>query len=93
MDDGKVQVAGPPVLDLLGADFVAGRDELARLFREGAQRAVAEQLAAGRPVFSCGTMGDEAGKLFIRTPDGRRFEYRLCPDGSREIVREVTVDG
>lgn len=86
----KVQVTDPPMLDLLGADFVAGRDELARLFREGAQRAVAEQLAAGRPVFSRGTMGDEAGKLFIRNPDGRRFEYRLCPDGSREIVREVS---
>lgn len=86
----KVQVTDPRVLDLLGADFVAGRDGLARLFREGAQRAVAEQLAGGRPVFSPGTMGDETGKLFMRTPDGRRFEYRMYPDGSREIVREVS---
>jgi hypothetical protein len=91
MDDEKVQVAGPPVFDVLGADFVAGRDELARLFREGAQRAVAEQLAAGRTVFSRGTTSDEAGKLFMRTPDVRRFEYRMCLDGSREIVREIIL--
>ncbi len=62
--------------------------ELARLFREAAQQAVAAHLAAGRPVYYGGE-GDEAGKLFMRLPDGRRFEYRLRVGGTPEIVREV----
>jgi hypothetical protein len=59
---------------------------------EAAQAAVAEavadHLAAGRPVFYGGS-GENAGKLFMLLPDGRRFEYRRRPDGSREIIREV----
>ena len=52
------------------------------------QRVVAAQLAAGHTIYYCGT-GDEAGRLFMHTPDDRRFEYRIRVDGTREIVREL----
>ena len=45
-------------------------------------------LTAGNPVFSCG-LGDEAGKLFMHTPDGHRFEVRLGSDGSYERLAEA----
>lgn len=63
-------------------------DELLRLFQAGAQRAVADHLAAGHPVYYGGT-GPDAGKLFMQTPDGRRFEYRMREDGTREVIREI----
>lgn len=47
------------------------------------------QRRAGRTLYSCGSLGDDAGKLFMHTPEGRRFEYRILTDGSREIVREL----
>jgi len=47
------------------------------------------QRRAGRTLYSCGTSGDDAGKLFMHTPEGRRSEYRILPDGSREFVREL----
>jgi len=75
-------------LDVLGADFVEGRDEMTRLFQEQVRQDIAEHLAAGRPVYYGGT-GVEAGKLFVQEPDGRHYEYRVLEDGSREIVREV----
>lgn len=78
----------PFSLDLLGTDFALGRDLLIRRFREQVRHDIAAQLAAGHTIYSCGT-GDEAGKLFMHTPDGRRFEYRLRADGTREIVREL----
>ncbi len=65
-------------------------DELLRLFQAGAQRAVADHLAAGHPVYYGGT-GPEAGKLFMQKPDGRHFEYRMREDGTREIVREIVT--
>lgn len=74
--------------DLLGADFATGREELARAFREEAQRVVDEHLTAGRVVYGCG-IGDDADRLFMLTPDGKRYEYRIRPDGTREIVREL----
>jgi hypothetical protein len=72
-------------------DALADRERFMRLFREGVQREVAEQLAAGLTIYSGGT-GAEEGKLFIHTPDGRRFEYRVREDGTREIVRELPGD-
>jgi hypothetical protein len=77
--------AGP---DLLGTEFAAWRRDLLHRFREEVQRAVAAQLAAGHTIYYCGT-GDEAGRLFMHTPDDRRFEYRIRADGTREIVREL----
>ena len=82
------QVRDQWTLDLLGADFAAGREDLAQAFREEAQHAVAEQPAAGLPVYSCG-IGAETGKLFVRVPASRRFEYRILPGGTEEILREV----
>ena len=70
------------------ADFMADPDEMMRLFREGVQREIAEQLAAGHTVYY-GGIGDDAGKLFMHTPDGRRFEYRMREDGTREVIREI----
>ena len=69
-------------------DFMADNDEMIRLFREGVQREVAEQLAAGLTVYYCSAQ-DHPGKLFMLRPDGRRFEYRVREDGTREIVREI----
>lgn len=82
------RVTPPMVHDASSGDFAASRDELVRLFQGEVRRETATQLAAGRIVYYCGT-GDEAGKLFMHTPDGRRFEYRVYPDGTHEIVREL----
>lgn len=80
----------PPSIepDILGADFAAGRDLLMRRFRAQVRHDISAQIAAGYTIYSCGT-GDQAGQLFMHTPDGRRFEYRLRADGTREIVREL----
>ncbi len=75
-------------LDLFGADFARSGKVIERLFREQVQRDVAEHLAAGRPVYY-GGVGADASKLFVHMPDGRRFEYRVREDRTREIVREV----
>jgi len=66
-------------------------DALLQIFRAAVREEVAAHLAAGHPVFSCG-LGDEAGKLFMRMPDRRRFE--ICPhtDGSYDILREADPD-
>ncbi len=69
-------------------DILDDRDLLARLYREGVQREVANHLANGHNVYYCGT-GSEANKLFFKTPAGRRFEYRIGADGNEEILREV----
>jgi hypothetical protein len=74
--------------DLLEGDLLANAPVIERRFREQVRREVAAHLAAGRPVFSCG-LGEDAGKLFMDTPDGRRYEYRRRSDGTREIIREV----
>jgi hypothetical protein len=63
-------------------------DELLRLFQAGVQRAVADHLSAGHTVYYGGT-GSDAGRLFLQTPDGRHFEYRMREDGTREVIREI----
>jgi hypothetical protein len=75
--------------DLLTDGFVARRAELMRCVQEGVERRVAAQLAAGYPVFSSG-LRDEADRLFMRTPDGVLHEYRMCADGTREVVRDLS---
>lgn len=74
--------------DVAMADLTASREELVHRFRVGVRRELATQLSSGHPIFYCG-LGEETGKLFMRMPDGRRFEYRVTEDGTREIVREV----
>lgn len=86
MADDRAQM--PTTQDLLEGDLLANTPEIERRFREQVRREVAAHLAAGHPVFY-GGLGDEAGKIFMHTPDGRRFEYRLRDDGTREIVREL----
>jgi len=80
----------PVELALPEADASVDRDELLHRFRRGVRRAVARQLAHGHPIYYGGS-GDDAGRLFMRTPDGRRFEYRVCEDGTREVLRELPV--
>lgn len=77
--------AAPTLSDLFGPN----RSEVMRLLREDVQRELASQRAAGTTTYYCGTTGEDAGKLFMHTPDDRRFEYRVRQDGAREIVREV----
>jgi hypothetical protein len=60
-------------------------DDVVRLFRVAVQEDVAMHLAAGDPVFSCG-LGDETGKLFMHTPDGRRIEVHRRSNGSYERI-------
>ncbi len=73
--------------DLLTSGFVGRRDELVRCVQEGVECLVDAQLAHGHPIFSSGIEG-EAHRLFMRTPDGRRSEYRVRADGAREVVRD-----
>lgn len=73
---------------LADTDTFPSDKELERLFQEAVQGAVAAHLADGSPIYYGGT-GAEAGKLFMRLPGGRRFEYRLHEDGTREVIREV----
>ncbi len=80
------QLTAAPSLDDL---FGPNRDKVMRLLREDVQRELAAQRAAGHTTYYCGTMGDEAGKLFMHTPDDRRFEYRVLEDGTHDIVREL----
>lgn len=86
MSDQSIPVS--VLLNPVIADPTTNRDEMMRRFNEGVQRELAEQLAAGYTIYYGGT-GDGAGKLFMHTPDGRRFEYRVLEDGTREIVREI----
>lgn len=62
--------------------------DVERRFQEAVREAVAAHLAAGRPVYY-GGQGPDEGRLYMRLPDGRRFEYVRRADGSRDIVREV----
>lgn len=68
--------------------FLFTPEEIEAAAQAAVAEAVADHLAAGFPVFSCG-LGEDAGKLFMDLPDGRRFEYRKRLDGTREIIREV----
>jgi len=69
-------------------DFAADRDRLMQRFRIALKEDLVQQLAAGQPTYYGGT-GADAGKLFMHTPDGLHLEYRVRPDGTREIVRIV----
>jgi len=80
----------PAELVLPEADVSVDREELMHRFRRGVRRAVALQLAHGHPIHYGGS-GDDAGRLFMRTPDGRRFEYRVCENGTHEVLRELPV--
>jgi len=73
--------------DLLTSGFISRRDELVRCVQDGVECLVDAQLAHGHPIFSSGTEG-EPHRLFMRTPDGRRSEYRVCANGAREVVRD-----
>lgn len=73
--------------DLLTSGFISRRDELVRCVQDGVECLVDAQLAHGHPIFSSGTEG-EAHRLFMRTPDGHRSEYRVCANGAREVVRD-----
>ena len=75
-------------VDLLTDGFVTRRSELLRVASAGVQRIVAAQSQAGYPTYYSGT-GDQADRLFMHLPDGRRCEYRVHADGVREIVRDV----
>jgi hypothetical protein len=70
------------------AHFIGDQPGLLQAAIEGMAADLDAQRRAGRTLYYCGTGGDDAGKLFMHTPEGRRFEYRIVPDGSREIVRE-----
>lgn len=63
-------------------------DDVLRLFRLAVQEDVAMHLATGDPVFSCG-LGDETGKLFMHSADGRRIEVRRRSNGSYNRIDSV----
>jgi len=60
-------------LDVLGADFVEGRDEMTRLFQEQVRHDIAEHLAAGRPVYYGG--------------DWSRGRQAICARAGRPALR------
>lgn len=70
------------------ADVMLNDDELMRRFRTYVRRDLATQLAAGHPVYY-GGIGEDADKLFVHLPDGRRFEYHVTTDGAHEMIREL----
>jgi len=74
----------------LAQPYPAGDDELTRRICEGVRRVAEEQLDAGYPIYYGGA-GLDSGKLFMETPERRRYEYVVHPDGTHEIVREHTA--
>jgi hypothetical protein len=74
---------------IVEADLLAPMDVQIQRFRDHLRRELAAHLAAGYPVYSGGT-GPEAGMLIVHMPDGRRYEYRVREDSTREIVRELS---
>ena len=79
----------PERLATQGDDFIGADQARLQATLSGIRDDLDAQRRAGRTLYYCGTSGDDAGKLFMHTPEGRRFEYRTLPDGSREIVREL----
>ena len=77
-----------PEADVVLMNLDLNDDELLRRFRSRVRQEIATHLSSGQPIYYCG-LGEDAGKLFMRLPDGRRVEYRLAEDGTREIVRDV----
>ena len=72
----------------LKSDFERWADELERLAQAGVQKEIAATLALGIPVHVAGR-GKDAGKKLMLMPDGRTLEYRVCPDGTRQVVGEI----
>ena len=82
-------VLGPAALQqLLAQPFPAGHEEMMLQIRKHVRQVIDQQLASGHNAYYGGT-GADAGRLYLRTPDGRRFEYRVHSDGTREMVREL----
>lgn len=82
------QAVIPSESDVVLLDLSVNDDELLRRFRVRVRQEIATHLSSGQPIYYCG-LGDDTGKLFMRLPDGRRFEYRLANDGTRVIIRDV----
>lgn len=78
----------PSERDAILVDLSVSDDEMLRRFRSRVRQEIATHLSLGQPIYYSG-LGEETGKLFIRYPDGRRVEYRIAPDGTREVVRDV----
>jgi hypothetical protein len=58
-----------PRMDLLEGDLLANAREIEKRFQLQVRREIAAHLAAGHPIYF-GGKADQAGKLFMRTPDG-----------------------
>ena len=79
----------PERLALQGDDFIGADKAQLQATLAGIRDDLDAQRRAGRTLYYCGTSEDAAGKLFMHTPEGRRFEYHILADGSRETVREL----
>lgn len=65
-------------------DFITWMEILGKEAQAGCLREIAEHKAAGRNIYY-----SNHGVPTFETPEGRHFEYKLHPDGTHEIIREV----
>jgi hypothetical protein len=65
-------------------EFSKWGKELEQLAQEGVKQEIAKHKANNRPIFY-----SRQGVPLVELADGRCFEYRLRPDGTEEIIREV----
>ncbi|OKH38593.1 hypothetical protein NIES2101_35830 [Calothrix sp. HK-06] len=65
-------------------DFFIWMETLEKEAQTGCLREIAEHKAAGRNIYY-----SNHGVPTFETPAGKHFEYKLHPDGTREIIREV----
>jgi hypothetical protein len=62
-----------PGLNLLEGDLLENAEEITARFQAQVQLEIAGHLAAGHPIFF-GGVANQAGKLYMRTPDGKVHE-------------------
>lgn len=69
---------------LSNIDFFIWMETLQKEAQAGCLREIAEHKAAGRNIYY-----SNHGVPTFETPEGKHFEYKLNPDGTHEIIREV----
>lgn len=69
-----------PGMDILEGDLLVNAREIEERFQRQVRHEIAAHLASGHPIYF-GGKGDQAGKLYMRTPEGAVHEIVAteCP--------------